>query len=439
MKINNANKYNNSLSLLVLISPVFFLTVKHWTNLVVLTLSVGCLLVLVRDGVALQPTFTRFKRRREMICGMLVAPLAANALGQLVRLEFYSPNWDAPFRLILCIPIFLAIANGSLRGHFSKSISQILVTIVLPLTLLWTLFFRVNWPTKWGPINLTTYFVDPLTFGSYNLLFSLLVLLGLSESWNKLGLLNRCLCFLGVLSGFYLSLTSGSRTGWFNLPVFLCILVFFVLKPKLGVRMTSFLIVLIAIFLFGALFSNNYLLSKFVLVWTEFADYKLNAANADTSVGLRLSFYRMGLGYFLEKPISGWGDLGWLSLANRPEFIVFASEYARESPKHGFHNEIITNAVRSGIWGLFASIGLFAVVLVRAIQGIRLKSTGEHRLISLTLLVFISHLFIAGLTTEITNLVFLASFIGLTLAVLLGEQIYLEELIQKNNVDQIIV
>jgi hypothetical protein len=67
------------------------------------------------------------------------------------------------------------------------------------------------------------------------------------------------------------------------------------------------------------------------------------------------------------------------------------------------------------------------VVILRAIQGVKLKNTGEHRIISLTLLVFISHLFIAGLTTEITNLVFLSSFIGLTLAVLLGEQIFLEE------------
>ena len=107
--------------------------------------------------------------------------------------------------------------------------------------------------------------------------------------------------------------------------------------------------------------------------------------------------------------------------------MQFASQNARESPKHGFHNEIITNLVRSGVWGLMASIGLFGVVLKRAIQGLRLKSTGDHRLVSLTLLVFISHLFIVGLTTEITNLVFLSSFIGLTLAVLLGEQIYLEE------------
>jgi O-antigen ligase len=115
---------------------------------------------------------------------------------------------------------------------------------------------------------------------------------------------------------------------------------------------------------------------------------------------------------------------------NNQEFLKFASDYARESPRHGFHNEIITSAVRSGIWGLIASLGFFAVVFIRAIQGIRLKTMGDHRLISLTLLVFISHLFIAGLTTEITNLVFLSSFIGLTLAVLLGEQIYLEANLQ---------
>jgi O-antigen ligase len=135
----------------------------------------------------------------------------------------------------------------------------------------------------------------------------------------------------------------------------------------------------------------------------------------------------MGAIFFLERPFSGWGDLGWMAQINKEELSQFASQYARESPKHGFHNEIITNAVRSGVWGLIASLSLFGVVFIRAIQGMRLKGNGEHRIVSLTLLVFISHLFIAGLTTEITNLVFLTSFIGLSLAVLLGEQIYLEE------------
>jgi O-antigen ligase len=164
-----------------------------------------------------------------------------------------------------------------------------------------------------------------------------------------------------------------------------------------------------------------------ILIWTEISNYKWSETNADTSVGLRLSFYRMGVEYFLERPLAGWGYLSWMAQMNRPELAQFASEYARESPKHGFHNEIITNAVRSGVWGLMATLGLFGVVFMLAIQGLSLKSTGDHRLVSLILLVFISHLFIAGLTTEITNLVFLSSFIGLTLAVLLGEQIYLEQ------------
>lgn len=426
MKINNANKFNNSLSLLVLISPVFFLTVKHWTNLVVLVLFVSCLYRLITQEEP-QSSLAHSKGWHQIICGMFAAPLIAVALGQLLRLGLYMPNWDAPFRLVLCVPVFLAIASGNLRVVSNKSICQIWLTLVLPLTLLWTFFFRINFPTNWGPYYLTTYFVDPLSFGSYTLLFAFLVLLGISEFWNKVGVTIRCLCGLAILAGFYLSLMSGSRTGWFNLPIFITIWAFWVLKPVLGGKKTILLVTMLLAFLLGMLLSNVYLLNKFILAWTEINNYKTNEMNADTSVGLRLSFYRMGAIFFLERPFSGWGDLGWMAQINKEELSQFSSQYARESPKHGFHNEIITNAVRSGVWGLIASLSIFGVVFIRAIQGLSLKSTGEHRIVSLTLLVFISHLFIAGLTTEITNLVFLSSFIGLSLAVLLGEQIYLEE------------
>jgi len=425
MKINNANKFNNYLSLLVLISPVFFLTVKHWTNLVVLVLFVSCLYRLITQEEP-QSSLAHSKGWRQIICVMFAAPLIAVALGQLLRLGLYMPNWDGPFRLVLCVPVFLAIASGNLRVVPNKSICQIWSTLVLPITLLWTLFFRINWPTNWG-VDLTTYFVDPLSFGSYTLLFAFLVLLGISEFWNKVGVTIRCLCGLAILAGFYLSLTSGSRTGWFNLPIFITIWAFWVLKPLLGGKKTILLVTMLLVFLLGMLLSNEYLLNKFFLAWTEINNYKTNEMNANTSVGLRLSFYRMGAIFFLERPFSGWGDLGWMAQINKEELSQFASQYARESPKHGFHNEIITNAVRSGVWGLIASLSLFGVVFIRAIQGLSIKSTCEHRMVSLTLLVFISHLFIAGLTTEITNLVFLNSFIGLSLAVLLGEQIYLEE------------
>ena len=426
MKISYKNILIESTSLLVLISPVFFLTVRHWTNLVVLSLFICCLYLLAVDK---KPNSVLLLSRVwvKLICAMFVAYLAAVVISQFFRLDFYFPNWDAPLRLVLCIPIFFAIANGSLRAFSNKCISLYWLTLVFPLTLICSLFFRINWSTSWGDLGLTTYFVDPLSFGSYTLLFSLLTLLGISEYWSKLGFVQRCLCVLGILSGFYLSLNTGSRTGWFNLPVFLGIWAYFVLKPKLGFKKTIFLMVVIISLLFVSLFSNGFLLDKFILGWQELSNYKLNQVNVDTSVELRLSFYRMGMTYFLERPFTGWGDLSWMAQMNRSEIAQFASEYARQLPRHGFHNEIITNSVRSGIYGFIASITLFYVVLLRAIQGLRRKSNGEHKIISLTLLVFISHLFIAGLTTEITNLVFLSSFIGLTLAVLLGEQIYLEE------------
>lgn len=424
MKLNHAKKINAAVSLLVLISPVFFLTAKHWTNLVLLILFVCCTYLLVTNKEKFY-SFSFSSKPLRLVCTMLVAPLVAIVASQLIRLDLYTPNWDSPLRFVLCIPILLLVANGGSRLSANKSVCQMWLTLIFPLALIWTLFFRINWPTSWGP-DLTTYFVDPLTFGNYTLLFAMLTLLGLSECWAQLSLINRLLCFFGILSGIFLSIQSGSRTGWFNVPIFAVIWSLLVLRPKFGGRGAALTIAISVILLAGMFLSNTYLINKFLLIWTEISDYKTNEMNADTSVGLRLSFYRMGALFFAERPFSGWGDLGWMTQINQIGFTQFASEYARESPKHGFHNEIITNAVRSGIWGLIASISLFGVVFIRAIQGMMRKTTGDHRLISLALLVFICHIFIAGLTTEITNLVFLSSFIGLTLAVLLGEQIYLE-------------
>lgn len=334
------------------------------------------------------------------------------------------PNWDGPLRILFCIPLFLAVSNGLVRLDSCQGFIKSWITLVFPITLLWTLLFRLIWPTYWGNTYLTTYFVDPLTFGSYTLLFALLTLLGVSEKWSDLSPFHRSLCLLGSVSGFYLSLKSGARTGWFNFPIFLGVWMHFVLKPKLGHKNTLALGGILLTFLLAMFLCNEQMIRKFILIWTEISEYKWNAVNLDTSVGLRLSFYKMGVTYFLENPLTGWGDLGWVVEMNRPDFAVFASENARATAKNGFHNEIVTNSVRSGVWGLIASISFFLIVLKRAIQGLKIEGNRELRMVSLALLIVISHLFITSLTTEITNLVFLCSFIGLTMAVFLGEQMY---------------
>ena len=426
---NNINKMI-FFRIITLISPIFFLTVKHWTNLIVIVLSIGSINYLITKS---KPVFevNSFKSRRFAVCLIFAGFFLSVLISQTLRFNFYTPNLDAPLRMLLCIPIFLAISKGWLVNINQKSISKLWFVLIFPLTLLCTFLFRICWPTVWGSkidnIYYTTYFVDPLTFGSYNILFTLIVLLGLTDDHKKFNLTHKIICLTACLSGIYLSLTSGARTGLLVVPLFLFIWFKYILIPVLRLKevFVILLILLISICIF--LFSSNYLANKIILAFSELSNYHFYEMNLDNSTAMRLSIYRMGITYFFESPWYGWGDTGWLKVFDNPKFLQYATEFTRLAPINGFHNEIITNSVRSGIWGLLASISFFLVIVLRAIQGLKLNTSGEHRLVSITILLFISHLFLAGLTTEITNLVFLSSFIGLTLAVLLGEQIYLEE------------
>jgi O-antigen ligase len=319
------------------------------------------------------------------------------------------------------IPIFLAIDRGWLSRRKKKPISLIWVETIIPLTLIWTLFFRINWPTSWG-VDLTTYFVDPLTFGSYCLLFSMLSIIGLSFSWSTMQTGSRLMSFSAAICGVFLALTSGSRTGWLNLPIFLLLWTAYFLKPRLGGKTTLKITSIVLLVIAFLVWKDSYLLTKFSLAWTEIKNYNWNAMNEDTSVGMRISFYRMGYYYFSLRPIVGWGDLGWIEMMNSPNLAIYASEFARLSPKHGFHNEIITSAIRSGVFGLVSASCFYFVFIFHSAREFISGDNSLGKAISFASLIFMTHLLVAGMTTEIANLVFLGSFIGLSLAVLFGEQ-----------------
>jgi O-antigen ligase len=188
---------------------------------------------------------------------------------------------------------------------------------------------------------------------------------------------------------------------------------------------------MIVVIVVGLLLSFPGLLNKFMTAYQELVDYKWDEMNPDQSVTMRISFYRMAFFYFIQNPIQGWGDLGWQSLMNHPDLTKFASSYTRESTAQGFHNEIITNTIRSGIWGLIASMLFYGVPIKRAIRGL-VQVDQKLKIVSFNLLIFILHLFFAGLTTEVTNLVFLCSFIGISLSVMMAEQGKIESIKNKN-------
>jgi O-antigen ligase len=412
---------------LVVVSPVFLLTVKHWTNLVVLIVFIGSLFFLLRKKEASLQDANELKRWRWIFALTLTGPVFAVGMGQLLRGEFYPPNFDAPLRIALCAPIFLAISHGWLTREGKDPITFLWVKYTFPGMLLWTFIDRPSWSTNWGENRITTYFVDPLTFGSLTLLFSLLSVASLNFFWQKLSVIHRIVVPIAVLSGLYLSFISGSRTGWLALPLFLFIWMRYFAVQQYGKAKA----ILVALLFIGGILLliplQPVLVEKIHLTLLEVSNYHWNTLNPDTSVSMRISFYRMAIFYFFENPFKGWGDLGWMELINSPEISQYATAFTKDFAKNGFHNEVFTNAVKSGIWGLISSIALLFTPVVFAINILSQSTTCTLKFSTLFLLIFMTHMIVAGMTTEVTNLVFLASFIGLSLSIFIGDTLIYAE------------
>ena len=402
--------------------PILFLNLKHGANLVLFIAFTGSV-IYISDNIK---AIKRLVIINIDILLIFISPILAIVISQSIRGEYFINNWDAPIRLLLCAPIFLAISHGWILKEDKTSISRDWLRWSIPIAIPITLITSTYFPSTTWLTHKSNYFVDPLSFCSYTLLFSFLVIITIIYESHEANWKRILIYVVVAIIAIYISSTSGARTGWLNLPVFVFIC-FWILKKKFGNMQALFGLSLLIITIIFIIKFDNQLIVKMKLGWDQLSNYKYNSMNEDTSIPMRISFYRMGISYFLERPFAGWGDLSWLSNINRNEFLSYASEVTIESPIHGFHNEIITSMVRAGVFGLIATSSLFIVVFHQSIKGIGRQLTERHKLISICLLIFISHLFLAGLVTEITNLTFLAAFIGVVLAVLLGEQKYLEK------------
>ena len=157
----------------------------------------------------------------------------------------------------------------------------------------------------------------------------------------------------------------------------------------------------------------------------ELMHYRWGGVNRDTSVGMRISFYRIGWYFFCQNPLGGWGDHGFKLLLSAPELRKFASDFTIGfTLSAGFHNEVVTNMVRSGVWGLISSLGLFLAPLALFVRGLRSPSAAvrSHALPALGYLVCV---LVSGMSTEVFNLKYTASFHAMMLAGFAGSLLML--------------
>jgi O-antigen ligase len=337
---------------------------------------------------------------RALLC-TLAAPVAAVALGQIFRHEWSAPAYDSASRFLLAAPVALVIARNGVNFYKLLGFAAPAGIFVTALSVLSQSSFKY----VTGDLDrVSTYFVDPLTFGSVCLALALISLVSIDAAGKDSWWL-RAVKLAAFFCGLYLSLVSGSRTGWLALPVILWLWLRFRMSLphwKIGT-------------LVGAFCAAVYLLvpvaaMRIDLALDQLLHYRWDGLNQYQSVGSRVAFIRIGWFVFAHNPLGGWGDTGFRHLLDAPELLRFADETTRHMPYHaGFHNEIVTNMVRSGIWGLVSSVALFAMPLALFVKGLHMSSARlrNHALIGIGYVICI---LVSGMSTEVFNLKFAAAF-----------------------------
>jgi O-antigen ligase len=406
----------NTLVALLAIAPLGILTIKGWSGHL---LAFGSLLALAI--ILLQQDKTQSDKVNAWVklsILMFIFPVLSILISQALRQDWHLKTYDAPSRFVMALPIFWVIYQRKLTPMSWWKISIPLSLLTLPIL---TPFLPQNgWATV-DPSRFGTYFVDPLTFGRIAIAMACLSFLSIKftpkHQWPII-----LLQIIGGLIGAYYSIKSGSRTGWLAVPLIIFIYVtFFTFKNKFLAVLLAFLVTITTATVFYQ--TSTTVHERIKTAIREISTYSLSATSPqnDSSVGLRFSFYRMGYYYFSQAPLTGYDDKGFEKIMTSPEVSQFHSEFAKKfALTAGFHNELVTNSVRAGIWGfMYTLLLLFAplFIVVTLITKNASSFPGHFGMI------YSIHEVIASMSTEVFNLKFTAAFYALLIACILGQSI----------------
>ena len=401
----------------IVISPLFLLTVSGWmTRIVILCAFLGAYVLYTKKSISLGND-RKVKFSKWLLCLSLTLPILGILLGEVFRNEFSLPYFDSPAHILICTFVLLAASETS--PHLIKWMSYI-----FPIaTLLALVEITVNPNLFWGAARLSTHALDPLDFGSLSLTFALLSLISINlhDQYSKWLITYK---LIGFGTGIYLSILSGSRTGWLAVPIILALWLYydhnkFSLQRKLAVS-----IGIIAIMFSSYFFSSN-VHQRVIETTRDLSSYQWNTSKPDdyNSVGARIAFIRIAVYLFEKKPLSGWGDGNFGTVINDPGLDFSLLETKKIALEVGFHNDITANMVRSGIWGLIATLALFLVPAIFFIRNLR-SEYKKQRDIAFIALAFLTCQFTSSLSMEIFNLRYSASFYGLMIAAFCGQIIF---------------
>lgn len=405
-----------ALELCLGMAPLFVVTIRSWSSAVlILGACASFLLLLARKSKSAIYT-DGLKRQKMLVIFVLMAPLLSVALSSLLRGSNVWANYDSPSRFLIAIAIFLFAVRQQINA--AKYLQY-----AAPLSLSITFLHQnlIAQPQLWGPDRMATYFADPLVFGYTSLTLGMLSLASihlLGKDDIKLVILK----LLGAGIGVYLSLKSESRTGWLAVPVVISIAIYS--RKLVRGRAIHFVVLgLIGLLAFGAYRVSNTVQQRVWMGVSEVSNYSWQGIAPETSVGLRITFLRIASDMFVASPWAGFGDNGY-DLKSLPSRIyTYASpESIRLAFNAGFHNEMVSNAVRFGLGGLLSAAMLFLGPLFIFVQQ-SLNVSVVKRSNAMLGMVFTICFLVSSFSTEVFDLKYMASFYALIVALLCASAI----------------
>jgi O-antigen ligase len=403
----------------LVISPLLLLSVAGWMTRIVVVCAVLAIFVLYKNKSQAQ-LFSSNKQAdfyTTLLCITLALPTLAILLGQIFRGHFVASYYDSPAHILICVFVLLAAAKTG-----ASTVKW--MSYILPIALLIALAYILIAPNLfWGSTRLTTKALDPLEFGSLSLTFGLLSLISIKlDTIHSRWLIAYKL--IGFAVGVYLSIASGSRTGWMALPIAGLIWLYYdhdklPLKTKILAIISSILLIL-SIYLLSVNIQQR--INETI---KDITSYQWNTDKPQdyNSSGARIAFARMAVFLFEQRPLSGWGDGGFESVINDPALNFSKPETKRIALEAGFHNDITANMVRSGIWGLIATVALFLIPAIFFMRNLSSPHKNQ-RDVAFLAIAFLSCQFISSISMEILTLKYSASFYGLMIAILSGQILF---------------
>jgi O-antigen ligase len=404
------------LALSVALFPLFYLTLKNWTETWLVILAALSAYGIFKSRFPLRALFT--DQSTVWLVVALAFPIIAIFVSIVIRGDLqwslFKQNVEllnGPGRLFLAAVALLWLNYKKVR--FLDAFQ-----VVLAIGIIITLFFATT-QQEGVAHRYTTALLDLCTFGQQIVLlgliqFFLLVFRPAQPRWVM------CLSVVSILLAAYMGINSGGRGGWIVVPPLLVIAA--LLYPGKKTKLLSLLFIA-TVAVGGILATNKVFYDRLTSIYTETRAWFEGDATAGGSG--RLTIMAISWELIKDKPIKGYAHKHHLW---SPVYQMDPSRYLREgftyeeTEAHRFtlcgvgeHNQYLHEQLMSGIFGLLALLLLLVVPLVVFLLRLR-GSKGDEYAVAATGVAFVAAFMVFGLTQGPLSYKVIASFYGFVIA-----------------------